>query len=89
MAKHYYHFRSMEAAIRFMETVPDEKKNEIRVCFPVIKPEYWEKSSSESITESLRQLIKGSDEPLTERRIKEIFAEIEELLHQWPQLRVL
>lgn len=89
MAKHNYYFSTKEAAIEFMKSVPIEIREDVKVCFPIIDSDYWEKTSSESVTESLRQLIKGSDEPLTEQRIKEIFEEIEELIHQWPQLRVL
>lgn len=71
-----------------MKSVSIDRRENVKVCFPVIDSDYWKKASSESVTESLRQLIKGSDEPLTEQRIQEIFAEIEELIHQWPQLRV-
>lgn len=75
--------------MRFMRTVPVEQRKEIRVCFPVVDPILRKESSTFSINKELEKLIKGSNEPLTEQRIKEIFAEINEIIHQWPQLRVL
>lgn len=89
MAKYYYYFSGMEAAIRFLKTVPDDKREDVKVCFPVVDSNCLKKTSTDSINESLKQLIKGSDEPLTEERIKEIIAEINDLINAWPQIRVL
>ena len=88
MVKHYYYYSTIEDAKEFMRSTPIDKQEDIKVCFPV-DTDYSIKSSTESVSESLKQLIKGSDEPLTEERIKEIIAEVNDLINIWPQIRVL
>lgn len=89
MVKQYHYFSSKEAATRFMKTVPEDKRGDVKVCFPVVDSILRKKHSIDSINKKLDKLIKGSDEPLTKKRIEEIFAEINELINQWPLLRVL
>ena len=86
--KHYFYFSAPEAAGEFMRTVPIEKRDEIKVCFP-IESDYSFECPTQSVCDSLMELLfKGPGKPLTESRLKEILAEIDDLISHWPELRV-
>lgn len=89
MARNFYYFRNLEVAIRFMKCKRDGKMEDDKYRFHINDWGFQEKPSTMSIDKKLNKLIKGSNKPLTEQRTKEILAEINELIHQWPQLRVL
>ena len=86
--KHYFYFSAPETAGEFMRTVPIEKRDEIKVCFP-IESDYSFECPTQSVCDSLMELLfKGPRKPLTESRLKEILAEIDDLISHWPELKV-
>lgn len=74
--KHYFYFSTPEAAGEFMRTVP-------------IESDYSFECPTQSVCDSLMELLfKGPGKPLTESRLKEILAEIDDLISHWPELKV-
>lgn len=88
MAKHYYYFTDKVTALKFMESVPKDKQEDIKVCFPV-DVNLSSKSSTRSIPEELlKTLFKEPDRTLTKERANEVIEEIGDLIKKWPQLRL-